>query len=1293
MIVTSTLRMQLDAAGFVKTAAQLAQAVDADVKRLNELKAALKDTGGTDRLQGNLQKLGASAQHIEGVKRALEEQKQELGVLGVAWDKLTKEQKASLRAVESTAIQVVRSEINEEKRLTTEAGRQAEIRTADLKREAERASDAKARMLRDSERQAKREQEILANIRRQEARDATRASEIIARDAKRQADEEIRDAKRSADARIRESVRAAAAEKRERDREFADQQRHEEAIHHAQRRGGLGHAAAQGVAGYASAHGVISGGERVLEKGSELQTEKLLMRNAGISPTEVVRITDQALRLSAIVGNVSQTKVMETAKELRSMIADPAELGKVLDPIIRAKSVLDGMDTTGASSEGIAQLLKAGELVGAAKDPERLTKLIDGWVKVMQVSGKTVNPEQIFEFVKYSKTAGATLSDRFLTTVGPSILQELGGSTTGNDIAMMSKTIANGFGKNHTSMREAARIGLINPGDIDYLKTGEAKGLKPGTEHAVAGDKLFQTDPDKWVYEVLLPLMKTAGIKSQEDQLSFVQRTFTGTSADFIAKTITQRQAYDTHAENYGNAAGLAAVGNNASSAAVGLSSLNTAIGNLAGNVSEPVMAPIGTALTWLGGRINSLAEIAKDHPIAAPAIGGTVGAAALAGSGYLSWKAITGFGMTAARTQITAAEMQLAAAEKAAGGTAVKVAEDAAGGVGVAGMTLGGLAASVAGVAAPIALAIVAGKYEQHRAEETAKTFNTPEAKALPDLGEQTFLQRLWGTLPGHADGGIVRGPGGSRDDRVPVRLSHGEMVINASATARHRSILEAINSGNISTGSIGGSGGTTRVALATDSSSTSALREAIGAGTYDAMRRIKAEDGSDGTGGGTASLRFGRDASGSYRDTPAGRATGGSGANAYGVGTGGSYAIGGGDGSGTTQDSGSGFTSGMRARNLGNIGYFRGMHAGVNGLVGPSNSRDVDHSIALYATQEDGIRAAARLALKKYESGMRNTASLIAGKGGWTPGALGPGASVNIAKAMGLSNQDDLRLNDPKQMHKFLRGLAMQEHGSAGAYYSDAIIDRALSGGGPLAGTTGTGTVGKGDAAGIALGMQGAGERQSAQALGHVMHAGKWCADFMNGVIQKAGGRGTASAMADSFSKWGKAVSTGDAKRGDVILENSGAGTRVHHVGMATGNIRRDANGNVTAVEMISGNYGHMVKKNWERTGIIAGMRRGDVGADAQRAAEQAVLPQKPPAGASAVPPEAGTAGINMKVSGLEELREAHHHVDAIHRKVAGMGNMRIAAKVNSEGGSRPGALRTALNGGYASDGRGWT
>lgn len=52
-------------------------------------------------------------------------------------------------------------------------------------------------------------------------------------------------------------------------------------------------------------------------------------------------------------------------------------------------------------------------------------------------------------------------------------------------------------------------------------------------------------------------------------------------------------------------------------------------------------------------------------------------------------------------------------------------------------------------------------------------------------------------GTAGLYADGGPIVGPGGPRDDMVPIWASNGEFMVNAEATAKHRPILEAINSG----------------------------------------------------------------------------------------------------------------------------------------------------------------------------------------------------------------------------------------------------------------------------------------------------------------------------------------------------------------------------------------------------------------------------------------------------------------------------------------------------------------
>lgn len=57
-----------------------------------------------------------------------------------------------------------------------------------------------------------------------------------------------------------------------------------------------------------------------------------------------------------------------------------------------------------------------------------------------------------------------------------------------------------------------------------------------------------------------------------------------------------------------------------------------------------------------------------------------------------------------------------------------------------------------------------------------------------------------------GLADGGYISGPGTSRSDSIPARLSNGEFVVNARATAQNRDLLQAINAGGLPAFSDGG-------------------------------------------------------------------------------------------------------------------------------------------------------------------------------------------------------------------------------------------------------------------------------------------------------------------------------------------------------------------------------------------------------------------------------------------------------------------------------------------------------
>jgi hypothetical protein len=59
-------------------------------------------------------------------------------------------------------------------------------------------------------------------------------------------------------------------------------------------------------------------------------------------------------------------------------------------------------------------------------------------------------------------------------------------------------------------------------------------------------------------------------------------------------------------------------------------------------------------------------------------------------------------------------------------------------------------------------------------------------------------YINAFSAGVPRFAPGGPVFGPGTGTSDSIPAMLSNGEFVVNANATAKNRSLLEQINSGN---------------------------------------------------------------------------------------------------------------------------------------------------------------------------------------------------------------------------------------------------------------------------------------------------------------------------------------------------------------------------------------------------------------------------------------------------------------------------------------------------------------
>lgn len=147
-----------------------------------------------------------------------------------------------------------------------------------------------------------------------------------------------------------------------------------------------------------------------------------------------------------------------------------------------------------------------------------------------------------------------------------------------------------------------------------------------------------------------------------------------------------------------------------------------------------------------------------------------------------------------------------------------------------------------------------------------------------------------------------------------------------------------------------------------------------------------------------------------------------------------------------------------------------------------------------------------------------------------------------------------------------------------------------------------SGGGSAGSGDAVAWAEKYKGMNEytdnRVLAAALGGDVRgrSNAWCARFVNKALDVAGGSGTGSAVANSFQKWGSAISPPDVKRNDVLLQTHGLGYNQPggHVGLATGETRTH-NGRLQ-IKMLAGNDGDAVREHWIDADKNLMVRRGN-------------------------------------------------------------------------------------------------
>jgi hypothetical protein len=379
--------------------------------------------------------------------------------------------------------------------------------------------------------------------------------------------------------------------------------------------GAAEYAAGAGLLGRISLPGVTAGyaayqvGSKVAAGGAEYQHQRVAALNAGMSPSELKQAEAAAIAAQRHAPTMTVSEIMALLQDVRSSVQDQADVYRILPQVAKAASALKAM---GAHEANVGDIVKAGDTLGLLTQPGRFEKFLSGQVKAQAVLGRTVSTEGVYEAAKYSKTAGAALSDKFLNLVMPGLIQELHGSSAGDTLSMLTKTLRGGLQSKHLPVMKLKELGLLeDPSKIVYSKTGSIKGYLG----KVVNDALLASDPDQWFQKIFKPAAEgKGGVKNMADMVSLLSTVLPSRAANLARILMQQEQSLKTQAELFEKTPDMdQMIKNQRADPKAAWEGLKSATENLGAAALSAI--PAAEALNKLSGAMDAYSDMLRRKP------------------------------------------------------------------------------------------------------------------------------------------------------------------------------------------------------------------------------------------------------------------------------------------------------------------------------------------------------------------------------------------------------------------------------------------------------------------------------------------------------------------------------------------------------------------------------------------------------------------------------------------------------------------------------------------------------
>lgn len=215
---------------------------------------------------------------------------------------------------------------------------------------------------------------------------------------------------------------------------------------------------------------------------------------------------------------VSMTERMTVLRDMHEVMGSYEE-AKAVTPLftrmLAANRGVFGEEGNRFDTKTFQALGKVIEMRGGTASESEMFKQADFAQKVLTGSAGLVTPTDLLAFMKTGGVATRLLSNKAFYEESAPMIQEMGGSRFGTALMSAHQNLAMGRGS-LKSMKEAARIGLIDPSMIEYTKIGTIKQVLPG---ALKDESLYNQSKFEWLLNVLIPAIRQGGVMTQKGLL------------------------------------------------------------------------------------------------------------------------------------------------------------------------------------------------------------------------------------------------------------------------------------------------------------------------------------------------------------------------------------------------------------------------------------------------------------------------------------------------------------------------------------------------------------------------------------------------------------------------------------------------------------------------------------------------------------------------------------------------------------------------------------------------------